>query len=121
MARTRHSVSTRKRHKKWLKRAQGYRGRRSRVFKIAKEAVLKAGQYAYRDRRHKKSDFRKTWQVRINAAARENGLSYSKFIHCLKENNIALDRKVLSQVATDHPHTFKEIVAHCTNKKTASK
>lgn len=103
------SVQKRARHKKWLKRAKGYRGRRSTVFKLAKEAVLKSGQYAYRDRRKKKATFRQAWQVSINAAARKHGISYSAFIHGLKSENIALNRKVLAQLAKEEPAVFETI------------
>lgn len=109
MARTKHSVAKRARHKKWIKRAKGYRGSRSRVFKRAKEAVLKAGQHAHHDRRKKKSVKRKSWQVHINAAARQHGTSYSRLIHGLRQANIALDRKILAQLATEQPAIFKKI------------
>jgi large subunit ribosomal protein L20 len=109
MSRTSHSPSTRARHKKWIKRAKGFRGRRSKIFKLAKEATLKAGQYAFNDRRKKKAHFRQLWQVRINAATRPLGLSYSRFINGLRQSNIGLDRKVLAQLATTHPETFKKL------------
>lgn len=112
MARARNSSATRARHKKWIKRAKGYRGRRSRVFKIAKEAVLKAGQHAYRDRRKKKANFRQVWQIRINAAVRQHGLSYSRFIHQLRTHNVELDRKVLADLAQKEPAAFKALVDH---------
>lgn len=111
MPRATNSPAKRKRHKKWIKRAKGYRGRRSTVFKLAKEATLKAGQYAYRDRRHRKNDFRKLWQIRINAAVRQHNLSYSKFIHGLRQTNIELDRKVLAQIAQRQPKLFQKVVA----------
>ena len=88
MARVKRGVQTKKRHKKVLKQAKGYRGARSRTYKVAKQAVMRAGQYAYRDRRQKKRVFRSLWIVRINAAARENGISYSKLIAGLKKANI---------------------------------
>lgn len=110
MSRASRSIQKRRRHKKWIKRAKGYRGRRSRVFKLAKEATLKAGQYAYRDRRKKKSTFRAQWQTHINAAARSHGLTYSKLIHVLHSQNIELDRKVLAQLAKEQPSVFKKIV-----------
>lgn len=112
MARASNSSATRARHKKWIKRAKGYRGRRRRVFKIAKEAVLKAGQHAYRDRRKKKANFRQIWQIRINAAVRQHGLSYSRFIHHLRTHNVELDRKVLADMAETEPQTFKDLVDH---------
>ena len=90
MARVKRGVQSKRRHKKVLKQAKGYRGSRSRTFKVANQAVNRAGQYAYRDRRQKKRVFRSLWVVRINAAARENGLSYSKFISGLKKANINL-------------------------------
>ena len=96
MARVKRGVQTKKRHKKVLKQAKGYRGARSRTYKVAKQAVMRAGQYAYRDRRQKKRVFRSLWIVRINAAARENGISYSKLIAGLKKANIELDRKTLA-------------------------
>ena len=110
MPRTPRSVPKRARHKKWIKRAKGYQGRRKNVFKLAKEAVLKAGQHAFYDRRKKKARFRSLWQIRINAAARQNGLSYSRFIHSLKANQVMLDRKVLAGLASDRPEIFAEIV-----------
>lgn len=110
MPRASRSVQKRARHKKWIKRAKGFRGRRSTVFKIAKEAVLKAGQYAYRDRRKKKTDFRSLWQARINAGVRPHDLSYSKFIHALRENKVGLDRKILADLATNQPDIFDQVV-----------
>jgi large subunit ribosomal protein L20 len=99
MARVKRGVTARARHKKILKAAKGYREARSRVYRVAKQAVTRAGQYAYRDRRVKKRTFRNLWVVRINAAARENGLSYSKFIAGLKKAEILIDRKVLADIA----------------------
>ena len=95
MARVKRGVQSKKRHKKILKQAKGYRGARSRTYKVAKQAVMRAGQYAYRDRRQKKRVFRSLWIVRINAAARENDISYSKLIAGLKKANIELDRNYL--------------------------
>ena len=86
-------------HKKVIDRAKGYYGRRKNVFRVAKQAVIKAGQYAYRDRRQKKRQFRALWIVRINAGARENGLSYSRFMDGLKKAQVAIDRKVLADLA----------------------
>jgi len=117
MSRTSNSVQTRTRHKKWLKRAKGYRGRRSRVFKLAKEAVLKAGQHAYHDRRKKKTNKRQEWQVAINAAARQSGTTYAKLIHNLRSSKIQLDRKILAQIAQEHPETFQQIVDTAQSKK----
>lgn len=110
MARASRSVAKHARHKKWLKRAKGYRGRRHTTFKIAKEAVLKAGTHAYFDRRKKKSNFRAAWQVQINAAARQHGLTYSKLISQLRQHKIGLDRKILAQLALNNPKIFQTIV-----------
>ena len=106
MARIKRGVQTKKRHKKNLKQAKGYRGARSRTYKVAKQAVMRAGQYAYRDRRQKKRVFRSLWIVRINAAARENGISYSKLISGLKKANIELDRKTLAHLAVNDKEAF---------------
>tara|TARA_B100001250_G_scaffold145071_1_gene124192 strand:+ start:873 stop:1232 length:360 start_codon:yes stop_codon:yes gene_type:complete len=106
MARVKRGVQSKKRHKKILKQAKGYRGARSRTFKVAKQAVQRAGQYAYRDRRVKKRAFRSLWIIRINAAARENGLSYSKLIAGLKKANIDLDRKTLAEIAVNDKEAF---------------
>lgn len=110
MPRSTHSPASRARHNKWLKRAKGFRGRRSKIFKLAKEATLKAGQYAFNDRRKKKAHFRQVWQVRINAATRPHGLSYSRFIAGLRQKEIALDRKILAQLAKEHPTVFTSLV-----------
>lgn len=99
MPRVKRSVTAHARHKKVLKEAKGYYGARSKVYRVAKQAVIKAGQYAYRDRRQKKRQFRSLWIVRINAAARENGLSYSRLINGLKQAGIEVDRKVLADIA----------------------
>ena len=109
MARVKRGVQSKKRHKKILKQAKGYRGPRSRTFKVAKQAVQRAGQYAYRDRRVKKRTFRSLWIIRINAAARENGLSYSKLIAGLKKANIDLDRKTLAEIAVNDKEAFSLI------------
>jgi len=106
MARVKRGVQSKRRHKKVLKQARGYRGNRSRTFKVANQAVNRAGQYAYRDRRQKKRVFRSLWVIRINAAARENGLSYSKFISGLKKANINLDRKTLADLAVNDKQAF---------------
>lgn len=110
MARVNKSVASRARRKKILKQAKGYYGARSRTFKVAKQAVIKAGQYAYRDRRQKKRQFRSLWIVRINAAAREHGMSYSQFMNGLKKASIALDRKVLAHLAVHEAKSFMAIV-----------
>src|SRR5690554_7963904 len=99
MARVKRGVVARRRHKKILKQAKGYYGARSRVFRVAKQAVIKAGQYAYLDRRNRKRAFRALWIARINAGARANGLSYSRLIAGLKKANVEIDRKVLSDLA----------------------
>ena len=109
MARVKRGVQSKKRHKKILKQAKGYRGARSRTFKVAKQAVQRAGQYAYRDRRVKKRTFRSLWIIRINAAARENGLSYSKLIAGLKKANIDLDRKTVAEIAVNDKEAFSLI------------
>ena len=99
MPRVKRGVTARARHKKVLDKAKGYRGRRKNVYRIAKEAVMKAGQYAYRDRRQRKRQFRSLWIARINAAARELGLTYSRFMNGLKKAAIEVDRKVLADLA----------------------
>jgi large subunit ribosomal protein L20 len=99
MARVKRGVIAHARHKKILKAAKGYYGARSKVFRVAKQAVIKAGQYAYRDRRQKKRQFRALWIARINAAARNNGLSYSRMISGLKKAGVEVDRKVLADIA----------------------
>ena len=109
MPRVKRGVTARARHKKVLELAKGYRGRRGNVFKVAKEAVMKAGQYAYRDRRNKKRDFRALWIVRINAAVREFGMSYSVFINGLKKAEIDIDRKVLADLAVHDRPAFNKI------------
>ncbi|MDP6340061.1 MAG: 50S ribosomal protein L20 [Candidatus Marinimicrobia bacterium] len=109
MPRANSSVPRHRRHRKIVKQAKGYYGARSRNFKAAKEAVEKAGQYAYRDRRQRKRQFRRLWIIRINAAARQHGLSYSKFISGLKTKGIDLDRKVLADMAMHEPNAFAEL------------
>jgi len=99
MPRVKRGVTARARHKKVLKQAKGYRGRRKNVYRVAKQAVIKAGQYAYRDRRQRKRQFRALWIARINAAARECGLSYSRLINGLSKAGVELDRKVLADLA----------------------
>lgn len=109
MSRVKRGVIRHKRHKRVLAQAKGYQGARSRSFRVAKQAVIKAGQYAYRDRRQKKRQFRALWIVRINAAAREHGLSYSRFMHGLETANVKLDRKVLAELAVHEKETFADI------------
>jgi large subunit ribosomal protein L20 len=110
MPRVKRGVTARARHKKMLNLAKGYRGRRNSVYRIAKEAVMKAGQYAYRDRRQRKRQFRTLWIARINAAAREQGLSYSVFMNGLKKAAIEIDRKVLADLAVFDKVAFTHIV-----------
>lgn len=109
MPRVKRGVQASARHKKVLKQAKGYYGARSRVYRVAKQAVIKAGQYAYRDRRQRKRQFRALWIARINAAARECGLSYSKFMGGLKKANIEIDRKVLADIAVHDKAAFANI------------
>lgn len=110
MPRVKRGVTARARHKKVLDLAKGYRGRRKNVYRIAKQAVMKAGQYAYRDRRQKKRQFRQLWIARINAASRENGLVYSKFMNGLKKAGIVVDRKVLADLAVFDKPAFAKFV-----------
>ncbi len=110
MSRVKRGVTARARHKKVLALAKGFRGRRGNVYRIAKEAVMKAGQYAYRDRRQRKRQFRALWIARINAAARECGLTYSTFMHGLKKAEIEVDRKVLADIAVFDKAAFATIV-----------
>jgi large subunit ribosomal protein L20 len=109
MPRVKRGVTAHARHKKVLDAAKGFRGRRKNVFRIAKEAVMKAGQYAYRDRRTKKREFRALWIVRINAAVRELGMSYSVFMNGLKKASIDIDRKVLADLAVHDKAAFTKI------------
>jgi large subunit ribosomal protein L20 len=110
MPRVKRGVTARAAHKKVIARAKGFRGRRNNVFRIANEAVMRAGQYAYRDRRNRKRDFRSLWIVRINAAAREHGLSYSTFMNGLKKAAITIDRKVLADIAVLDKPAFTKFV-----------
>jgi large subunit ribosomal protein L20 len=110
MPRVKRGVVARATHKKLLAKAKGYRGRRKNVYRIAKQAVMKAGQYAYRDRRQKKRQFRTLWIARINAAAREQGLTYSVFMNGLKKADIQVDRKVLSDIAIFDKPAFAQFV-----------
>ncbi|MFU8876907.1 MAG: 50S ribosomal protein L20 [Wenzhouxiangellaceae bacterium] len=109
MARVKRGVIARRRHRKVLSRAKGYYGARRKVYRVAKQAVIKAGQYAYRDRRQRKRDFRSLWIQRINAAAREHGLSYSRFINGLKKAEIEIDRKMLAELAVNDKVAFKAL------------
>lgn len=110
MARVKRGVTAHARHRKVIKAAKGYRGRNKNVFRIAIEKVEKGLQYAYRDRRNRKRDFRSLWIRRINSAARLNGLTYGEMIHGLKLSGIELDRKVLAELAVNSPEDFKSIV-----------
>ena len=110
MPRVKRGVTARARHKKVLALAKGFRGRRKNVFRISKQAVMKAGQYAYRDRRAKKREFRRLWIARINAGSRALGLTYSKFIAGIKKASIEIDRKVLADMAVNDPAAFASIV-----------
>ncbi|MCH9698756.1 MAG: 50S ribosomal protein L20 [Gammaproteobacteria bacterium] len=109
MPRVKRGVTARARHKKVLKQAKGYYGARSRVYRVAKQAVIKAGQYAYRDRKQRKRQFRQLWIARINAAARLHGLSYSRFINGLNKASIEIDRKVLADLAVHDKDAFAEL------------
>ena len=110
MAKVKRGVVTHARHKKVIDAAKGYYGRRKNVFRVAKQAVDKARQYAYRDRRVRKRDFRSLWIQRINAAVRAHGMTYSQFIFGLSKTDFDLDRKILSEIAISEPETFNEIV-----------
>ena len=109
MARVKTAIITRKKHNKILKRAKGYYGAKHYRFRMAKQAVMKSGQYAYVGRKDRKSNFRKLWIARINAAARQNGLTYSKLISGLKKANIVINRKMLAEIAVTDPKAFAEI------------
>jgi large subunit ribosomal protein L20 len=109
MARVKRGVQAHARHKKVIRLARGYSGRRKNVYRVAKQAVIKAGQYAYRDRKQKKRVFRALWIVRINAAARQCGLSYSRFINGLMKADIEIDRKVLADLAINDPSAFEAL------------
>lgn len=110
MARVKRGVQAKARHKKVLSKAKGYYGARRKVFRVAKQAVIKAGQYAYRDRRQRKRQFRALWITRINAAARANGISYSRLVNGLKRAEIEVDRKVLADIAVYDPEAFTALV-----------
>jgi large subunit ribosomal protein L20 len=110
MSRVKRGTTAHAKHKKVLKQAKGYYGARSRVFRVAKQAVIKAKQYAYRDRKQRKRQFRAIWIIRINAAARENGLSYGKLIYGLQKANIGINRKMLAMLALEDPQGFAALV-----------
>ena len=111
MPRANSSVPRHRRHRKIVKQAKGYFGARSRTFKAAKDAVIKAGLYAYRDRRQRKRQLRRLWITRINAGCRLNGISYSEFIMGLKDKNIELNRKILSELVVNHHNAFSKLVS----------
>lgn len=117
MSRVKGGVRTRKRHKKILKLAKGYFGGKSKLYRVANQAVMKSLVYAYRDRKARKRDFRKLWITRINAAARLNGLSYSKFMNGLKKAGINLNRKVLADMAVNDSAAFSQLVEKVKNVK----
>jgi large subunit ribosomal protein L20 len=119
MARVKRGVTAHRRHKKVLARAKGYYGARSRVYKVAVQAVMKAGQYAYRDRRQKKRTFRALWIARINAGARLNGLSYSRLINGLKKAEVIIDRRVLADIAMHDAIAFTAIAEKAKGALTA--
>ncbi len=110
MARVKRAISAKKRHNSLLSKAKGFRGRRKNVFRLAKQAVMKAEKYAYASNRRKKRDIRKLWIIRINAACKANGIQYSRFIKLLHDNKIDLNRKQLSEMAQNDPAKFKEVV-----------
>lgn len=110
MTRVKRGVTVRKSHKKVLKQCKGFKGRAKNCYRIALRRLEKSWQYAYRDRRVKKRDFRSLWVIRINAAVREHGMIYSRFMNALKLSNISLDRKVLADIAVNNPEIFKTIV-----------
>ena len=110
MTRVKNGVTTKARHKKVLKQAKGYFGSKHRLYKTAKEQLMHSGQYAFRDRRQKKRDFRRLWIVRINAACRENEISYSRFIEGLNKAGVEINRKMLSEIAINDPKAFAELV-----------
>jgi large subunit ribosomal protein L20 len=116
MARVKRGVTRRRRHKKILKEARGYQGARSKLFRVAREAVERGWRYAYRDRKQRKREFRALWIARINAAARENGLSYSRLVHGLKSAGVEVDRKNLADLAVADPQAFAELAELAKNQ-----
>lgn len=119
MSKVKHAVASKQRRKKVLKAAKGYVGGRSRLFRTAKETVMRALAYSYRDRKVKKRDFRSLWITRINIACRNNGITYARFINGLKRANIILDRKMLSNLAVYNKTVFNELIALVSGKKAA--
>jgi len=112
MARIKRGVAAHKRRKNLIKRAKGFDNRRSHTFVAARQALLKADAYAYRDRRNRKRDFRALWLIRTNAALRQNGISWSKFANILKKQNVQINRKMLAELAVQHPTVFDKMVAN---------
>lgn len=110
MARVKRGTTRRSRHKRILKMAKGYFGRKSKLYRFANQQVLKSGNYAYRDRRRRKRDFRRLWITRINAACRQNDMNYSRFMNGLRIAGIELDRKILADIAVNDPQTFTQLV-----------
>ena len=117
MTRVKRGVSASKRRKKIIKMAKGFRWRRKSHYRAAKEAITKAGQYSYRDRRTKKRTFRSLWILRLNNALRQNGLKYNSFIKKLKDQKVEIDRKIMSQLAISNPETFKSLLKKLNNNK----
>ena len=117
MARVKSAIITRKKHKKILKRAKGYYGAKHYRFRMAKQAVMKSGNYAYVGRKDKKSNFRKLWIARINAAARMNGMTYSELINGLKKANVVINRKMLAEMAVNDMNAFAKVVENAKNAK----
>ena len=120
MARVKRGVCAKAKHKKVLAQAKGYQGARSRVYRVAKQAVIKAAQYAYRDRKKEKAYFRGLWIQRINAAVRAHGVSYSQFMAALKQHNIVLDRKLLAHMAAEDKVAFADLVKLVQSKQQAA-
>lgn len=112
MARVKRGLTTHRRHKKLLELTKGHRGGRSKLVREAKQSALHAGQYAFAHRRQRRRDFRRLWITQINIALENEGLSYSKFMHVLKEKNINLDRKILAELAVNYPSDFKAVISH---------
>ena len=117
MTRVKRGVQKRKRKKKLIKQAKGYKWGRKSKYRAAKDALKHAWTYAYRDRKKKKGEFRRLWQIKINAICRESNISYSRFINALKKSNIIIDRKVLAQLAQERPEIFKKIIDETISKK----
>lgn len=116
MTRVKRGITKRKRKKKVIRQAKGYKWSRKSKYRAAKEALMHAWTHAYRDRKRKKRDFRRLWQIKINAVCRENGISYSRFINGLKKANIIIDRKILADLAQNHPEIFKKILEEVKEK-----